>query len=553
MRKIIIYITLSLIVLFAINKQVVYADDCLNCGGSNTPATPRVDPQDPTKGGKLSCKEIKTASRSDWCAISIGTTDSYKTIFDVYANDDNHTKIGSAVSTAVKNWDFLAGRYIGVDAYEEYKTVKTGYYQPACAQVRVKCGKKGCKEYGEYCPPKCQTTDTETGAATCSCKKVTYCKEEGIVDTKWIYSGKCSGRSDGYTEHIEGDCTGCTPTKTYDTCRSEALSAMNKSVKKVNASYTASREDVNDITNNEKIGVSSYTINHDPVTEDTDKNKKGNDIVKRTYVQRIKYNIKKACLNIKTAQVRYIAFDSNCNNADELTVPQIYNNLKEPIGQYFIPLNAKQGGSFSYMLESGEHRDEDVCLSIINNKDYPYWRQTLLDRKKKAFSDTTTEAQAEKRVKGGCYFAIIAKFKVEQKFYNQNKTSFEGYTYYYRPIDVTDPFPNGLKDTSLWSKVYDSTSNTIKYKDKAGTKHEVKLNHAFRESQLMYTATNVTSNKVEGANKVIYTSWNNINKNGLSSFISDNAFISHGTAYKQKNIYKIGCGPANADWSECKK
>ena len=44
-----------------------------------------------------------------------------------------------------------------------------------------------------------------------------------------------------------------------------------------------------------------------------------------------------------------------------------------------------------------------------------------------------------------------------------------------------------------------------------------------------------------------YISWENMNANGTSQFINDN----YVTRIGKQSFYKLGCGPANANWKEC--
>ena len=281
---------------------------------------------------------------------------------------------------------------------------------------------------------------------------------------------------------------------------------------------------------------------------------------------RVKYNVGHACLNVKTGFVEY---KDKCNS-EELSIPDIYSrdvsNLSASekelyrIGQYFIPLNTKSTDDFTYDLKARRKEPKNACESYIDNaKDMNEVRNTILYINKngkvtKFPASVTSKATAKTYVSKGCYLATTAHFKVKQQFYNQNAESkLEGYGFFYRPIDISNPFPNGLKESTYWGQkdLYNAESNSVKTKDKK----TYDLDDSFKT--LSYKALVNNPETIRDYNKradsegksYLYMSWDNMNVDGSSSFINKGYVTRNGTA----SYYKLGCGPSNSTWEGCKK
>ena len=161
------------------------------------------------------------------------------------------------------------------------------------------------------------------------------------------------------------------------------------------------------------------------------------------------------------------------------------------------------------------------------------------------FSSTISATNAKKKVANGCYYSGVASFEVVQKFYNETSSNkLKGYGFFYRPIDVSNPFPNELTNSTYWGKegLYNSVNNTVTVD---GTTTD--LDNSF--STVTYTALIKNPDSVRNYNKDnLYMSWENMNISGTSQFINNSGYIKrNGT----QSFYRLGCGPANSTWIGC--
>ena len=167
-----------------------------------------------------------------------------------------------------------------------------------------------------------------------------------------------------------------------------------------------------------------------------------------------------------------------------------------------------------------------------------------------------------KKVKeeNGCFIAIVLDFDIVQKFYGEtsNSNRLKGYGMYFRQIDINNPFPNGLKSSTYWNGLYNESTKKVKTR---GT--EVKLQTSFENPTYvadLSSGTNIA--KVRQLNKDSpYTNWISdyqktygMNAKGMSYFIDKNSGNSEIFTRKaaSSSYYKLGCGPSNKDWEECK-
>mgnify|MGYP004554113401 FL=1 len=248
------------------------------------------------------------------------------------------------------------------------------------------------------------------------------------------------------------------------------------------------------------------------------------------------YEPKSVCMNLKTSKVTYRDTE-NCAE-DEIKVKNTGH------WHYFVPLDAKSNDDFYLSMvnkSQSESQSGAFCKAAIDyNSNYV---ELIKDINYKKL--TGDKAKDKSLVSNGCYLSSDITIPITQKFYNEeqegDKLVFKGYSFYYRPIDIKNPFPNGIADDSYWT-------DWNKQKDKIPD-----LEKSF--NNLTYVATNINANSVRAYNSENpYTSWNNMNINGKSKFIESGI---NGTKiitrYADTNsFYKLGCGPANKDWEECK-
>lgn len=267
----------------------------------------------------------------------------------------------------------------------------------------------------------------------------------------------------------------------------------------------------------------------------------------------------KVCMNLKTAEVTY---NEKCTPSEEKGIVLIADSetydkyLKSTVTywHYFVPLNMKSDTDFPLRLSKNSDRplNAEECQYIMKNySDYINYivpsTSAGTDSYKNDYSKLKENSNDWKKTKYGCYFKTTINFPITQKFYNEeqegDKLVFKGYSFYYRPIDIKNPFPNEIAADSYWA---DWNNQKEKTPD---------LEKSF--NNLTYVATNINANSVRAYNSEKgnqYTSWSNMNINGKSKFIESGI---NGTKIvtryaNTKSFYKLGCGPANKDWEECR-
>ena len=269
----------------------------------------------------------------------------------------------------------------------------------------------------------------------------------------------------------------------------------------------------------------------------------------------------KVCINAKTSEVTY---GRECNeNEIKVANGKVYD---EDLGRevtywhYFIPLNTKSDDDFWLEVIKNEQNtfDKEECISVIKDKpdSYEYYITPLGENQTfKGDYDEVVEKSKSHDIKllnktkdgeAACSLSIRVNLPISQEFYNEttNKEGikkFKGFNFYYKPININNPFPNGLSNTSLWKEWYDTV--------KSGQIATPNISKSFNE--VTYIATNINAAKVRDYTKNNpYTSWKNISLGGRSSFIENENIV---TRNEGVTFYKLGCGPYNLDWSECKQ
>ncbi len=243
---------------------------------------------------------------------------------------------------------------------------------------------------------------------------------------------------------------------------------------------------------------------------------------------------------------------------------QIINDNKS--AKYPLKIKTMSGAEFSgnYSRDYSKIVSDDGCklkgTTVIASAcrtyiaDYPAfsdYRNYIKTTKNKDFTGDVDDDTGTIHRQKGCIFSTTINYKVDQKFYNttEDKENIEGYSFYYKPIDYSNPFPNGLASDSLWKGLY--TSNKVTIKDANNKKKEIELSKSFETKT--YVATNLKLSDIRNYNKNnLYTSWKNMNKNGTSKFIGSTYGVSD-LGKIRDSVYALGCGPANADWEVCKK
>ena len=265
------------------------------------------------------------------------------------------------------------------------------------------------------------------------------------------------------------------------------------------------------------------------------------------------------CINVKNSNVTY---GRECNE-NEMKVENgvvYYDETKSQsvkFWHYFLPLNAKTGDDIWIEVENSQERNLNIneCESLMkyfsdinqSYRDYisPIDTIEIFKGDYKQYGRHSEDYLKLEEV-NGCKISAKIILPISQEFYNETTTNegnkkFKGFNFYYKPININDPFPNGLTNTSLWKDWYNKWKNEQK----------VSPNISDSFNEVTYIATNIDTAKVRNYTKNNpYTSWKNISLGGRSSFIENENIVMRN---EDVSFYKLGCGPYNSDWSECKQ
>ncbi len=225
------------------------------------------------------------------------------------------------------------------------------------------------------------------------------------------------------------------------------------------------------------------------------------------------------CINVKNGNVTYYDGQKNvqCGEDEMKVTPN-----SDGYWKYFIPLNANSADDFSFELKSSNAIEEDYICNDIKSK-YSYW-DNIIDE-----------------VPGGCVFNTKITIPIVQRFYNEleDGKTFKGFNFYYKPIDINEPFPNGLTDTSIWNECNGTNPNISQSYDK----------------MIYYANTSQNEQEIRKYNDkkndiyTPYASWEKLNKDGTSQFVRNSGIMDEGkVSLPDKNsFYNLGCGPKNTN------
>lgn len=496
------------------------------------------------------------------CGISYaGSHEKVSTSKQIYNTNGKYLGGAYAIQNNIK---FIAGRFIGINAYEEYLTTYYVTINPFCwesyaiCRISYPCVKAVVVGLSKGGVP---IIDSVIGTCVRNYRGDPFCSNGG-TQIGCVGPKNCGGPS-------------------VESCMPGAISMLASKVRTTSTkpSYEGFRQDVNDIEKGIEGADKLPTIEietYGTVDRGTPQASSypGGAIVWQTVTTRYYYNLQKACINPKTAEVVYVRKVNSKGELDEepcpkgyIESPELTTPTGEHIGQYYIPLNAKSTDLIKHNLTvditKSRKTSERLCIALIEkykkgNDKYERWRMFLADKNGRPFDATTTIQEAKRRVSGadgGCYLVYNSSFRVKQGFYNEvtenGNVYLKGYNFYYRPIDYTNPFPNGIDCDSYWCGLYKKNTNSVEVVDSKNNLTKTYLDKSFDDST--YSIYDIDLNKIRSYNaKNKYTSWDEMNLDGTSSFISGTLNGGYGITRRQcKTFYALGCGPANADWKEC--
>lgn len=250
------------------------------------------------------------------------------------------------------------------------------------------------------------------------------------------------------------------------------------------------------------------------------------------------YEMYGACINVKTGKVRYLNKDDKCGT-NEYYIANDNESEATRHWHVFTPLNTKTPEGYAILLTPNKNtvQDKGICANIVEKYSKNNEYMNYIKPASGAFvGNTKTDSALAKRA--GCYFEMTLKVPTTQKFYGEeinsagNDSTLIGFAFYYRPIDITNPFPNGIANDSYWQEW-----NEKKQKDPD-------LSKSF--DQITYQTNGIDLSYIREYNdKNNYTSWLDMNINGTSTFVNSSKILNRSSTIKQENLYNLGCGPTN--------
>lgn len=361
-----------------------------------------------------------------------------------------------------------------------------------------------------------------------------------ITHPSFIESRQC-GTKEETTTNYQSECN--------EKAAKAAISAANSLFY---PSYQVDVSDSNDIEGNTTTALATQT-SCSPCSFGYSGAKSGSAIVTYTY------RLNKACMNVKTATVRYTQ-DIECKE-DEIEVEDEIIDGRN-YWNYFIPLNAKSNQEVEINLRpigNGSNLVKEQCQYVMehnpisSDSSKTTYIDLIIKKDKTNFKGDFSLGERgydyNEIVENGCLLTSKVKIPAVQKFYGETSKDdetlkFKGFNFYYKPISVNTNeqniaktvFPNGITDTSIWKEWYQSE------------KKELDLTKSY--NIVTYTALNINIAKIRNYNRINqYTDWSNMNLDGTSKFIDNYGIVSRNT---KNDVYKLGCGPTNAEWSDCK-
>lgn len=539
-----IIILLALLLLTLLSIKQVYAENPSANAGNDIPSNPDGEGgSGPPTAGTV-CGICNTSGRWD-IRSEIGT--------DVY--DTDGIFIGSGIEGI--NRRMTAGRFAGIDAYEKYTKKITVNVESVCVTTVLTCSRV-VATMEQVCIPISITFSLKEGVKIK--KRCFWTKTGEHPESKTVTSGQCGDE----WPNVEVNSWTSPDPGSLDACLRKS-EPKNIQFDEIAPSFTATyynSNDINEPTAGQNNG-GTYTVINEPQIEKKiigpyfNKTGSNTGTVTKSLEYKIKYNLINSCVNVKTG---LITIRKESCNGDEIAAHVLSPNGNDNVGKYFIPLNTKSNDKFKFELNpnssSAALREADLCLDFIRK--YSFWRNFIRDKNGKDFFGVS-ESEAKAKIKSDkyCKYGIVVSFYVDQEFYNENASNkLEGYGFYYRPIDVSNPFPNGLGNSTYWGQkdetnkiLYSVENNSVTIDNKT-----YDLDDSFKT--VTYTANINNPNAIREYNKradsegrsYLYMSWDNMNVDGSSGFIND-GYVTRNDG--KQSYYKLGCGPSNNTWKEC--
>lgn len=517
--KKIIKITLLCIISMFLSINGVWASLDIYLGdGNQTPSSPSGSYDNPSEGDSTG-----TGAGGDYMYHPVGyawgcsvTGSSCTPSYGIYDSDKHislnlyNTYNNSIINQTIISQRTIAGTAVGTDLYEK---ITLTWWAKGLISTTITC-----KQWAAY---SCMGTCCANRSCTVSyaCPSTCYAiREVSYGGTSWSQ-----------------DCQNTANRLGYEYVKSE--------LEKQGASYSLNIADPNDARcgNPEKyadelkkdgVVCNNYNVSAVPgnISSYEESLKNGGKVTKK-----IHYEMYGACINVKTGKVRYLDKDNKCNE-NEYYIENDNENENTRHWHIFTPLNTKTTDGYILAMTPNDKTIENStrCQKAIN--DYASNYEYVLYIKPLTGTFVKNIEIDKKKVSNGCYLQTIITIPTIQKFYGEEITEdsdiLKGFNFYYRPIDIDNPFPNGINDDSYWKTWYDTE------------KKEPNLKESFKEAT--YWTNNIDLNSIREYNEESsYLDWENMNIDGTSSFISTQGIINRSSTINKNSVYNLGCAPTN--------
>ena len=491
----------------------------------------------------------------------------------------------------IKEEDKIAsGTSIGLNIYET-KTIR--YKMEFKIQYKYKYKETNTKteywcKYTRYYPTG-EKHDFDEILPEYNCDRL-----NGIYYPRKIWNGETEVWSD--YEEVTNSIKG---TEMYNSLKTDALNAVITDANRyVTNDYEVWVNDSNDINpkdeNKSKIQLDTK-ITCSPCKFENKASLIGQDNPEDKLKIKTNFLFQKTCMNPQNGEVYYVGKNSGYTACKDNHI-QIENEQTsdgETHFHYFIPLNAKSIDEIpiDIMLNTESTRTTKECLYVMQNNPIHFWNPMLggntyfyptgkdngnlqIDNSKTSYKELIVTKQnqsfigdyynclnekGEVRLTGkacsdvsidykninenaGCKLTVQIKLLPKQEFYGEidggsGTKEIKGFNFYYRPIDINNPFPNNALQSNIWNKYYDNNDNKITMNTNT-TSDDIKLSDSFKETSY---STKIKTEEIRTYNKLNpYTDWSKMHINGKSSFIDNKGIIER---INEGNIYKLGCGP----------
>ena len=283
-----------------------------------------------------------------------------------------------------------------------------------------------------------------------------------------------------------------------------------------------------------------YSIDMDSSSEDSGLNCNGNN-TSCSITRTIKYSAKNVCMNLKNGNVNY---GRECNES-EVKIADYEDKKGDKYFHYYVPL-AITSDSKNVMISISNDNvySVKVCSQTID-KDKSYLDFIIpnsgKDGNSNAFNGNPENDKMLVEQGGGCKAAININIPVAQKFFKEAKTddgklTLSDHNFYYRKININNPFPRGVESYSLWKDWYNKNYQGGSYKNNAQGKPNIKSSF----KSITYVSTPSQVNNSYGISTG-YMDWKKMTLKGLNEYIN-NGLVATRNITTDK-IYSLGMGP----------